>query len=1060
MTNQRMVANTGNDTIIRWIKICLTAAVFSLLLTFFSTAIFAQAGGYEGDVTPRPNGKNGAIASADYEQIGRFATNVDAPTQGSEFQRADCAPRNTLGDGKIGIADLVQGMRYAAGLDALTAVGGPATAIESQVTNNAQTEMAREVKIGTPTFGAGTITIPVELVAIGNENALGFTISYDTSKLSNPAPVLGADATSALLLPNANALGSGRLGIGIALPAGQVFAAGTKQVLRITFSVSAAGFGTITPIGFASSPVQLEISDALGNLLDQRIFTGSQITLNYPTPAITTLSPDKAIVGGNAFTLTVIGSNFVNGSIVKWNSLALATTYVSSTVVTATVPAAYIAAVGSATILVFNPAPGGGNSNSLPFSIVNPVPMASGFNVTSIAANTSGSLEVNGSGFVSTSVVYLNGRPCPTRFISGTKLVFDYLAVDIACAGKYTVSVVSPAPGGGTSTLLTLIVAPTITTLNPNIAYIGNPSFTAFVTGTGFCSGATIMAGGIPLTTTFVSATQLSTFVSTELIASLGGTGFLPIQVRTADGVLSNTLFFEVSACSPASPTVTLSSSLDFGQTLPARELVPLSTRPSQTFTVRNGGCQALPVTFRINRTGADVSSGKITNTDDTGTFLLRNITNGTDQEVRAGSTVTIPGFTTWTFRIVFDPKIPAPAGVTANFAASQIIPDTITSTLQVRSGESVLASSNLTGRVDPNSRFINPLAPRLTPLVLFTKDSSGGYTVEASGYDANSNIYLFSYQFFDAAGNRIGQAPNFDLDLSKVNILKGQSFTIIKKFTANECGQNASTVQVYFYDREDYAFATSGAVGTGKGRILNTTSVSAASYSANTLAANSIAAAFGEKFGNETMAAEKTPLPTDLGGVQIFVTDSNMVERPAQLFFVSPYQINYLIPAGTASGNAKVAVAYKGEVVSNGTMMVNDMAPGIFTANSDGTGVPAAYAVRVKPDNSQLNESVFQYDQIQKKFVAAPISLGPADEQVFLVLFGTGLRYRTSLQTVQAKIGGVDAEVMYAGEHGSFVGVDQINLRVPRSLLVSGEIDLVLTVDGKQANPVRVNVK
>jgi hypothetical protein len=96
--------------------------------------------------------------------------------------------------------------------------------------------------------------------------------------------------------------------------------------------------------------------------------------------------------------------------------------------------------------------------------------------------------------------------------------------------------------------------------------------------------------------------------------------------------------------------------------------------------------------------------------------------------------------------------------------------------------------------------------------------------------------------------------------------------------------------------------------------------------------------------------------------------------------------------------------------------------------------------------------------------YVALPIDLGPdlgsASDQVFLILFGTGFRNRSALSTVVARIGGENSEVSYAGAQGGFVGLDQANLRLPRSLAGRGEVDIVMSVDGKTANTVRVNVK
>jgi uncharacterized protein (TIGR03437 family) len=93
-------------------------------------------------------------------------------------------------------------------------------------------------------------------------------------------------------------------------------------------------------------------------------------------------------------------------------------------------------------------------------------------------------------------------------------------------------------------------------------------------------------------------------------------------------------------------------------------------------------------------------------------------------------------------------------------------------------------------------------------------------------------------------------------------------------------------------------------------------------------------------------------------------------------------------------------------------------------------------------------------------KFFAVPIDLGPETDLMFLTAFGTGIRFRSSLSTVTASIGGVNAEVLYAGPQGELVGLDQINLRIPRSLVGRGDVDVALTVDGKLANTVRVNIR
>lgn len=104
--------------------------------------------------------------------------------------------------------------------------------------------------------------------------------------------------------------------------------------------------------------------------------------------------------------------------------------------------------------------------------------------------------------------------------------------------------------------------------------------------------------------------------------------------------------------------------------------------------------------------------------------------------------------------------------------------------------------------------------------------------------------------------------------------------------------------------------------------------------------------------------------------------------------------------------------------------------------------------------------QAVSRFDVATSQIVAVPIDLGPPTDRVFLVLFGTGWRNRSALSAVTAKIGDVDAPVSYAGPQGSFAGLDQCNIEIPRSLAGRGLVDVTLTVDGQMANTVQINVR
>lgn len=263
---------------------------------------------------------------------------------------------------------------------------------------------------------------------------------------------------------------------------------------------------------------------------------------------------------------------------------------------------------------------------------------------------------------------------------------------------------------------------------------------------------------------------------------------------------------------------------------------------------------------------------------------------------------------------------------------------------------------------------------------------------------------------------------------------------------------------------------------GTGNGGSLNdvwelsrkvtatVTTVSAASFDGATLAPESIVAAFGSNLATATQIASATPLPTTLAGTIVKLKDSSGAEKAAPLFFVSPTQVNYLIPANLSAGTAAVTLTASDGSTAAGTVQIANVAPSIFTANSSGQGLAAAVALRVRANGSQTTEPIAQWDAAQNRFVALPIDLGQdlgnTSDQVYLVLFGTGIRYRGGLNTVTARVGGVEVPVLYAGVQNDFVGLDQINLLLPRSLAGRGEVEISLTADGKPANPVSIHIR
>ena len=229
---------------------------------------------------------------------------------------------------------------------------------------------------------------------------------------------------------------------------------------------------------------------------------------------------------------------------------------------------------------------------------------------------------------------------------------------------------------------------------------------------------------------------------------------------------------------------------------------------------------------------------------------------------------------------------------------------------------------------------------------------------------------------------------------------------------------------------------------------------VQSAAAGSAAVAPNSIASIFGSNIASATVQASSLPLPTTLGGITLTVTDSAGTQRGAPLIYVSPTQINFVIPDGTATFTINGGPS---PLTATGT--IQNVAPTLFSANSNGMGVAAATAIRTQVPNSQLQSPVTVFQCGSSGCVSVPINLG-VDTPVYLTLYGTGIRNRSSLSNVTVTINGTSVPVLYAGSQGTFAGLDQVNVPLTLNLRGSGESNIVLTVDGQIANTVTVNIQ
>jgi uncharacterized protein (TIGR03437 family) len=236
-------------------------------------------------------------------------------------------------------------------------------------------------------------------------------------------------------------------------------------------------------------------------------------------------------------------------------------------------------------------------------------------------------------------------------------------------------------------------------------------------------------------------------------------------------------------------------------------------------------------------------------------------------------------------------------------------------------------------------------------------------------------------------------------------------------------------------------------------GPIVDT--VSGASFRGPAVAPESIASSFGSGLAVSVGNAATLPLPVELAGSSVSITDRTGTTRAAPLFYASAEQINFQVPVGTAIGTAQVVISRTYTVTSRGTVQIASVAPGLFAANANGQGVAAATAVRIDATGTTVAVPVFRCGDTPLSCIPTAIALdaGP----VYLSLYGTGLRGTGSRPDVIVTIGGVPAPVLYAGPQPQYIGLDQVNLIIPDSLRGRGTVDLSLSIGSSSSNSVSI---
>jgi hypothetical protein len=313
-------------------------------------------------------------------------------------------------------------------------------------------------------------------------------------------------------------------------------------------------------------------------LLAILVSASCQEQINYPAPVVTGTSPTDVNAGQPAFTLTVIGSHFTPASTVLWNGSPRLSFFQDEAHINADILQSDVLNPGKVQVTVETPQPGGGEFlPPVDFTIdpiTVPVPTISSVSPVGVYASSGAfTLRVNGSNFVGTSIVTVNGANHTTFEVNSTQLVANIPATDVANAGALQIAVLNPpvpnppagaSPGGGASNIISLNVTnpqPAISSMTPASVAINAAVATQLtVTGAGLVPNSVILVNGSPRASSLATASTVSANLNAGDVASAG---VLRIQVMNPapGGGTSTSLPFTVD------PTLTagLPVLLDYG---------------------------------------------------------------------------------------------------------------------------------------------------------------------------------------------------------------------------------------------------------------------------------------------------------------------------------------------------------------------------------------------------------------------------------------------------------------------------------------------------------------
>jgi hypothetical protein len=260
----------------------------TLPANFIGGTITIPRAQYESDVAPRPDGDM-SLTITDWVQAGRFVARLDEAAQGSEFQRADCAPKSSKGDGIINVNDWVQAGRFAIGLDPLAVIGGPSKEsggggnVKGIAVLSGGDSVGSKIRISDGVIYSGeTCTVSIQVEAKGNESGVSFSLAFDPTVLTYAGADKGEGAKDAAMNVNASGASVGKLGLALAM-LGTSFKPGVSEIVKVTFSTTSSTPAEL-PVVFGDTPVSRGLSDINAESLSADYISGT-VRVN-PSPTL------------------------------------------------------------------------------------------------------------------------------------------------------------------------------------------------------------------------------------------------------------------------------------------------------------------------------------------------------------------------------------------------------------------------------------------------------------------------------------------------------------------------------------------------------------------------------------------------------------------------------------------------------------------------------------------------------------------------------------------------------------------------------------------------------